>query len=271
MTAAIQKIQEFNGATFAVTVPKIYTKGVTITTGGTAVAVGIPNKSDGLAPNYVRLASTAACYARLGAPSEQAAVVATAGTGYVSGEQITLAGGTFTQALVLQAATLKLLSAAVLNAGTGYAPADTITLAGGTSSVKAILTVDTVGGSGEVATFTVSTAGDYSVTTDTFTQFATSGSGIDATFDTGVFGLITVSVATNGAYTVYPTNPVAQGSTTGVGTGADFTVTWATAAAAGDILIYPGDALVIGAAGFDTVSAIQVTAAGVLQISPIDA
>ncbi len=41
-------------------------------------------------------------------------------------------------------------------------------------------------------------------------------------------------------------------------------------AAAGDILIMPGDALVIGTCGQTFVAAIQQTAAGVLQVSPVE-
>ena len=43
-----------------------------------------------------------------------------------------------------------------------------------------------------------------------------------------------------------------------------------TAAAAGDMLIKPGDAVILDARGFDHVAAIQVTAAGILQVSPLE-
>lgn len=41
-------------------------------------------------------------------------------------------------------------------------------------------------------------------------------------------------------------------------------------AVAGDIMVQPGDSVFLDAMGFDTVSAIQVTAVGVVQISPIE-
>ncbi len=83
-------------------------------------------------------------------------------------------------------ATMKVVSAAKSAGGTGYAPGDTITLAGGTSTTAAVLTVATVA-SGVVST---------------------------------------VTVATPGSYSVLPTNPASQASTSGVGTGATFTLSW---------------------------------------------
>jgi hypothetical protein len=73
-------------------------------------------------------------------------------------------------------------SATLGNAGTGYVATNTITLAGGTGTAT-VITVDTIGAGGSVATFHISTPGDY---------------------------------------TALPTNPVAQGSTNGIGTGATF-------------------------------------------------
>jgi hypothetical protein len=77
-------------------------------------------------------------------------------------------------------------SAAVQSAGSGYAVNDTITLTGGTVLRNTVLKVATLSGSG-VASVTVLDAGLYS---------------------------------TN------PSNPVAQGSTSGVGSGATFNITW---------------------------------------------
>lgn len=75
-------------------------------------------------------------------------------------------------------------SAVVAAGGTGYIANDTITLAGGTGTAT-VLTVLTVGGGGAVLTVSVTTPGDYSV---------------------------------------YPSNPVAQGSTSGIGVNATFTL-----------------------------------------------
>lgn len=327
---------------------RIAARGATISTGASSATTAIPNTSSGVAPNRVRLASTAACYARLGAPSEGSAVIAAAGSGYAPADTVTLTGGTFSSAMILNVATTRLISAAVNAAGSGYVPADTITAAGGTFSTAGVLTVATtkvsatpgivnagtagtpgaavvtgttgtgtkfqanvtiaaggtissvnsiavagsytanpvniadepVTGGGLVGarlsvvmgvnTVTVSTPGSYTVQPTTLTQSATSGAGTGATFNTALFGVNTVTVSDPGSYTVEPSNPVAQGSTSGGGTAATFTVTWATAAAAGDMLIQPGDSVIVDAIGYDHVAAIQVSGAGVLQVSPIE-
>lgn len=75
---------------------------------------------------------------------------------------------------------------AIVTGGMGYALNDTITLAGGVYSQRVILTVTTVMGG------------------------AVSG----------------VSIANQGAYSVLPANPVAQGSTSGGGSGASFALTF---------------------------------------------
>lgn len=41
-------------------------------------------------------------------------------------------------------------------------------------------------------------------------------------------------------------------------------------AVAGDMLIQPGDQIVVSVAGCTNVAAIQVTAAGIVQVSPVD-
>jgi hypothetical protein len=84
-------------------------------------------------------------------------------------------------------ATLGAVAAVTVTAGgSGYAANDTVTVTGGTGT-KFVVTVDTVDGSGAILTAHVTTAGSYSV---------------------------------------LPSNPVAQGSTSGVGTAATFTPSW---------------------------------------------
>lgn len=82
-------------------------------------------------------------------------------------------------------AKLKAVATAIVGGGTGYAIGNTITLAGGTSTQAVILTVTSVSA-----------------------------------------GVITgVSISTAGSYSALPTNPIAQASTTGSGTGATFNIT----------------------------------------------
>ncbi len=79
-------------------------------------------------------------------------------------------------------------AAAVQAGGSNYAVGDTITLTGGTAINQAVLTVATLSGSA-VATVTVTYPGNYSVK---------------------------------------PADPVAQGTSSGIGTGASFNMTWTT-------------------------------------------
>jgi len=90
----------------------------------------------------------------------------------------------FTALYLYQPATQSVISAAVANGGAGYALGDIITLAGGTFTQTAVLTV-----TGEV------------------------GGVVQA-----------VAVTAQGLYTAVPANPVAQGATSGAGTGATFNV-----------------------------------------------
>lgn len=118
-----------------------------------ASGVYLPALSElGLVAGGVGVLVDGAAFAASGAPA-----ISAAGSGYVVGDQITLTGGTFTNPVVVQVATL-------------------------------------------------------------------SGSGI-----------ATVTLVEAGRYTVKPSNPVAQGSTTGAGTGATFTVSWAGALAVTDL------------------------------------
>jgi len=54
-----------------------------------------------------------------------------------------------------------------------------------------------------------------------FTQASTSGAGTGATFVSALFAPNTLTVASSGAYSLFQANPVAQGSTTGTGAGAN--------------------------------------------------
>lgn len=74
-------------------------------------------------------------------------------------------------------------AASVQSGGSGYAVGDTITLTGGTAINQAVLTVATLSGSA-VATATVTYPGNYTVKpSDPVSQGSTSGSGSSATFN----------------------------------------------------------------------------------------
>jgi len=77
----------------------------------------------------------------------------------------------------------ELESAIINNAGTGYVASDVLTINGADFSVAATITVDSVGGSGEITSFTVSEKGRYSVVPTLTANAVTGGTGTGATFD----------------------------------------------------------------------------------------
>lgn len=178
------------------------------------------------------------------------ATAVAAGALYQPGNTITLAGGTSTTAAVLTIDAVKLVSCTIDNAGTGYAVNDVIELAGGTSTGSAAITVTTVGGSGEITGFIVSEGGSYTVTAASLTQAFTTGSGTGAVVGGTVWGVATTTPTTAGVYSALPSNPAAQASTSGSGSGATFNLTWGVHSA------------VVTAGGQDYTSAPTVTFSG---------
>ncbi len=90
------------------------------------------------------------------------------------------------------------VSAVVVGGGNNYKAGDTIVPAGGTSTVAAVLTVLSVGPGGVIMSLTTTPA-----------QLAAP-----------------VEITTPGNYSVVPGNPVSQLSTSGMGSGATFTMGW---------------------------------------------
>lgn len=84
-----------------------------------------------------------------------------------------------------------------------------------------------------VLTFSISNPGVFTANAagGTFTQASTSGTGTGATFKGAIFGPNTVTVSNAGVYATFPSSPVSQASTTGVGVGVEFTMTTQVVAA----------------------------------------
>lgn len=193
------------------------------------------------------------------------ATVNAAGTGYVPGDTITPTGGTFTGAPLITVTHTKAVSATVVAGGTGGTPG-AVTITGTTGTGTKFQCTGTINGSGILTgALVVSVAGDYTVNptlitaepvtggsltgctvsvvlgaktvtaaggaytanSTTLTQGATSGVGTGVTFNSVLYGVGTIANQNAGLYTVLPTSPVSEGSSTGGGTGATYTVsTW---------------------------------------------
>lgn len=153
--------------------------------------------------------------------------IAGAGSGYAPTNTITLTGGTHSAATILTVTNTKLISLALNAAGTGYAVNDFVTLVGvgGTTVTPVIIQVNTLSTSA-IATFTITQAGVFTGNPTSFTQASTTGVGSGATFNTPLYGVNSATATTPGSYSVLPSNPVAQGSSSGSGTGATFTMAW---------------------------------------------
>lgn len=123
---------------------------------------------------------------------------------YAPGDQVTLAGGTYSIPAVLDVTNTKLLSTSVDDPGLGnYAPADTISVIGGTQTTPAQLTVATT----QVVSATIAAAGAGG-TDGTQTVTGTTGTGTKFQASVTVAGgVITavLSITVGGAYTVNPT------------------------------------------------------------------
>lgn len=137
------------------------------------------------------------------------ATVVAAGTAYEVGDSLTVTGGTFTTASVLNVASIRIVSVAVNTAGSNYSVNDTLTFSGGSYTTPVIVKVDSIGALGVITGLSIVQAGQYTggtAPTTNVSATSTSGSGINATVNF-VWGVNTVTVSTPGSYTVYPTNP----------------------------------------------------------------
>jgi hypothetical protein len=149
------------------------------------------------------------------------------GTVYAPGDVSTLAGGTFTTAAKITITDTQLVSAAIVNAGTGGTPG-AAQVAGTTGGPDTFLLDVTIGPDGSITSINdINQAGDYTTNpTDLSNEPVSdwSSSGITGAVVSCVMGALTATVDLGGAYTVVPTNPVAEASSTGSGTGATWDV-----------------------------------------------
>lgn len=187
--------------------------------------------------------------------------MAAAGTTYAPSDTITLTGGTASQQGVLEVLTTKAVTApAVAAGGSGYAVSDQITLQNGL--VVQVATLSTTA----VATVTIVSGGSFTANNTSaggLTQVSTTGAGTGATFTmtAAKYGVNTYTVQNAGLYTVLPSNAVAQGSTSGSGTGFTLNVnTWVVGAigAAGGQAYKNGSAVTFTGGGGTTQATGQI-------------
>ncbi len=174
-------------------------------------------------PNSIKDSGAAGALGIL--PLSGAATATTAGTGYVPGELITLTGGTFTRAGKMAVASTQVVSATV-NAGGSGGTNGTQTVTGTTGSGTKFQASVTVAGNAITAVLSITVAGAYTANPTDITQEPVTGASLSGAKLALVMGVLQNVVADPGLYSAAPASPVAQGSTSGSGTGATFTLSW---------------------------------------------
>jgi hypothetical protein len=170
---------------------------------------------------------------------------------YAPDDIIELAGGTFTARGSIKVTNTKVVSATIAAGGSGGTDgAQTVTGTTGTGTkFQAAVTIT----GGEItAVNSISVAGDYTVNPTLLTAEPVTGASLTGATLNIVMGVSQVSVEEAGAYTVLPSNPVSQFSTTGAGTGAQVTPLWGLE---GANVLTPGT-------GYDGDSALSITGGG---------
>lgn len=192
--------------------------------------------------------------------------IAAAGTTYAPNDTITMTGGTASTQALLEVLTTKAVTApAVAAGGTLYVVGDQITLQNGM-----VVQVATITGSA-VATVTIVNGGSFTANNTSaggLTQVSTTGAGSGATFTmtAAKYGVNTYAVQNAGLYSVLPSSPISQGSTSGSGTGFQLTAsTWQV----GQITALGGNAYKNGSAISFTGGGATSQATGQVVTNPI--
>jgi len=222
-----------------------------------SVTIKTPGSYSVTPPNPVLQATTsgqglgAGFTLTFGNQGAEIATVVAQGTNYATGDTIIIPGGTFTQQCTVEVGTLANATALVNGVPPTTGPIQTaFVLIPGiyTALPSNPVTQQSTSGAGTGAAFDLTFTGQQGLTAVVYSTGASGGGGyavgdtitlVGGTLTSAatpavltvssvtVGGVVTgVYVSTPGAYAALPTNPVAQGSTSGLGVGAEFNVTW---------------------------------------------
>lgn len=146
---------------------------------------------------------------------------------YAPGDTVTATGGTCAAEPTLSVAHTTVISATVNAAGTGGTTSSSAEVWGTTGTGMVFRALVTISGGGITAVNSIFFGGDYTANPTTLTNEPVVGAGLSGASLSVKMGVLIAIIDTPGNCTTAPSNPVAQGSTSGSGTGATFDLYWA--------------------------------------------
>lgn len=159
-----------------------------------------------------------------------AGTVTAAGSGYAPGDTATLTGGTFATAGVLAITDTQAVAGTVAAAGSGGSNG-ACTVTGTTGTGTKAQFAGTVSGGALTGPLSVAVAGDYTVNPTAISAEPVTGCALTGAQVNMTIGALSFGVQRPGNYSAVPASPVAQGSSSGAGTGATFTLSFGPLAA----------------------------------------
>lgn len=159
------------------------------------------------------------------------------GTGYIPGELVAIAGGTGTAATRLEITDTQVISAAIISGGAGGTPGPA-QVTGTTGDGSLFILNITIGDEGNITSIDgIQNPGDYTTNPSNLSNEPVADasiSGITGAIVSLVMGALIAIISDAGSYTAAPTNPAAQASSSGAGTGASWNLFYTRAATAND-------------------------------------
>ncbi len=145
---------------------------------------------------------------------------------YAPSDTITVFGGTGTTSAILEVTATQVVSASIVAGGTGGTNGTEVVT--GTTGVGTKFQASvTITGGIITAIDAISLSGSYTTNPTVLTSEPVTGAGLTGAALSVVMGVASVVITNHGVYSIPPTNPIIQGTTTGVGTGATFNLSFA--------------------------------------------